>query len=104
MKYFWYKINAYRRAQHETPESCALRLAQMLACLGATHPELARWVAGAEKRGEGSVPTDPISPTQEALTKLFSDGLFRSDIAHRPMPELGYQIHAWNGRSGDCRS
>jgi hypothetical protein len=76
----------------------------MLAGLGAIRPELAQWFTGAEKRGKGSVPNDPIPDGREALTKLFSEALFRSDIAHRPMPELGYQIYAWNGRDDACRS
>jgi len=104
MNYDWYNVRAFRRPQHEVPATCASRLAQMLQGLEAIHPSLSRWFAAAEKHGDESVPADPISPAEEHLTRLFENGRFQNEGVHRPMPELGYRVSGWNGRTDDCRA
>src|SRR5690242_11311824 len=102
MKYSWYLIDAYRGAHYETPQSCASRFERMLNGLGSVHPDLAKWFAGANKSGAGSVPADQLSAG--SLAKRFSEGMVRRDSDDSPILELGYRIHAWNGIDTDRRS
>ncbi len=104
MEDFWYRIDAYWTARHETARLCAARLATMLEQLGAIHPDFAQWFGGAEERGAGSVPTDRLSPVLESLGRRFSEGMVRRDSDDTPIPELGYRVHAWNGIDSDRRS
>jgi immunity protein 52 of polymorphic toxin system len=104
MEDFWYHIDAFWTARHETERSCGTRLKRMLEQLGAIHPDLTHWFAGTEKRGAGSVPTDRMSPVVESLGRRLSEGIVRRDSDDAPIPELGYRVHAWNGIDSDRRS
>ena len=103
MEDFWYHIDAYWTARHETALSCGARLASMLEQLGAIHPDFAQWFAGAEKRAGGSVPTDRLSLVADSLAQHLSDGMVRRDSDDAPVPELGNRLHAWNGIENDRR-
>jgi hypothetical protein len=85
---------AYWGPRAEPAASCASRLAQCLADLGAAHPVLGAWHRKGRSRSAAS--GGPIDTGAEALASLLAGGRHRRDVGGEVIDELGFTQSLWN--------
>jgi hypothetical protein len=97
-----YKLWAFWGSRPESTAACAARLARMFTDLAEAHPAFARWNRTANSRAAANKPFCAMPPKLEELTEIFEKGRHLKDDPPDPWPEMGYSVHAWNGRDDVC--
>jgi hypothetical protein len=97
-----YKLWARWGPRPESTAVCAARLARMFTNLAETHPAFAHWNRKANSRAAANKPFCAMPPNLEELTGIFEKGRHFKDDPPDPWPEMGYSVHAWNGRDDAC--
>jgi hypothetical protein len=97
-----YKLWAFWGSRPESTAICAARLARMFTDLALIHPLFAHWNRTANSRAAADKPFCGMPPNVEELTRVFEKGRHFKDDPPDPWPEMGYSVHAWNGRDDAC--
>jgi Immunity protein 52 len=86
---------AWWQSRLETPDECALRLAEMLRRLAVVHPIFGRWRRQAGSKGAAQRPFCSMPPDIRELGEIIAKTGQRH-VTGRAVPELGYRFSAWN--------
>jgi hypothetical protein len=94
------ELYVYWGDRAENASSCAVRLARLFNQLSQIHPAFAEWFHQGFNSEEWNIPLCSNPPKIEGLAALFNEGRFYTDVGNVLMPQLGFSISGWNGRSG----
>jgi hypothetical protein len=92
-----YYLGAYWGPRQEDAEACAQRMAHMVRLLEPIDPLFARWFKSAKTLKEAL--KRPLDSDLEGLRKYIQRMVMKDD-RRVPMPDLGFSVGLWNGRSG----
>jgi len=92
-----YYLGMYWGPRQESAEVCAQRTAHMVRLLEPLDPLFARWFKCVRSLKESL--KRPLDVELGALGQYIQSRVMR-DSARRPMADLGFSVHLWNGESG----
>ena len=87
-------VGAYWSVRQETRDAVAARVARFLTVIAGLDAVLSRWFLKARSRKKAGT---PIEPRAEAIAAMLR--VNRRDFGGEAMPELGFSLGLWNGRS-----
>jgi len=88
-------VGAYWAQRQESREQAAERMARFLSSLATQHELFSKWFMPGRSRAaalRAQVSLDPVT----IASKLRVN---RRDLDHKPIPELGFKLGIWNGKS-----
>lgn len=88
-------IGAYWSEREESKEAAARRISQYLVAIGKQFDDFATWYNLGNSRAEAL--RSPVSVNAESIASNLS--VNRRDSDRQPIPELGFQFSAWNGKN-----
>lgn len=91
-------IGAYWGPRPESSTDCARRIVDLLGRLSEISDQLACWFDKASSKQTAL--SSPVLPQIESVERLLAAGRHFKDEPLVPVPDLGFHIGIWNGRSG----